>query len=195
MCIRGVEVYIHSFLTSTLDGGDWLTLYSGGFAPRKGSGTDWKGSWVGPKIGSEHFGAEKQEKRKCAFWETSEEVLKILTTSALCWKYWRIWNSEGYGMNVVEVIRVEWMFLSNTTYFIWCRGLFTLLPKIKLHVSALDNNHLQVVNEFLESSYIRFNMGCVQWGCGGRVGHEISYVSWRLVVWVTRGNCYYVYLI
>jgi len=29
---------------------------------------------------------------------------------------------------------------------------------------ALDNSHLQVVHESLESSYKRFNMGCVQWG-------------------------------
>jgi len=41
------------------------------------------------------------------------------------------------------------------------RGVFTLLPKVQLHVSALDNSHLQVVRESLESSYTRFNMGCV----------------------------------
>jgi len=42
-----------------------------------------------------------------------------------------------------------------------------LLPKVQLHVSALNISHLQVVHESLESSYTRFNMGCVQWGCGG----------------------------
>ena len=42
------------------------------------------------------------------------------------------------------------------------RGVFTLLPKVKLHVSALNNSQLQVVNESLESSYTRFNMVCVQ---------------------------------
>jgi len=41
-----------------------------------------------------------------------------------------------------------------------------LLPKLQLHVSALDSSHLQVVHESLESSYTAFNMGCVQWGCG-----------------------------
>jgi len=41
-----------------------------------------------------------------------------------------------------------------------------LLPKVQLHVSALDNSHLQVVHESLENSYTRFNMGCVQWRCG-----------------------------
>ena len=44
------------------------------------------------------------------------------------------------------------------------RGVFTLLPKVQLHVSALDNSHLQVVHESLESSYTRFNMGFVRWG-------------------------------
>jgi len=41
-----------------------------------------------------------------------------------------------------------------------------LLSMVQLHVSALDNSHLQVVRESLEISYTRFNMGCVQWGCG-----------------------------
>jgi len=35
-----------------------------------------------------------------------------------------------------------------------------LQPKVQLHVSALDNSHLQAVHESLESSYTRFNMGC-----------------------------------
>jgi len=34
-----------------------------------------------------------------------------------------------------------------------------LLPKVQLHGLALDNSHLQVVHESLESSYTRFNMG------------------------------------
>ena len=43
------------------------------------------------------------------------------------------------------------MFLSNTTYFILFdgRGVFTLLPKVLLHVSALKNSPLQVVHESL----------------------------------------------
>jgi hypothetical protein len=43
------------------------------------------------------------------------------------------------------------------------RGVFTLLPKVQLHVSALYSSHLQVVHESLESSYTRFSMGCVQY--------------------------------
>ena len=73
----------------------------------------------------------------------------------------------------------------------WARD---LLPKVQLHVSALDNSHLQVVHGSLESSYTRFNMGCVHWGCGRCGGHEILYVSWRLGGVGTWGNCCYVYL-
>jgi len=39
-----------------------------------------------------------------------------------------------------------------------------LLPKAQLHVSALDNSHLQVAHESLESSYTRFYKGlCTVW--------------------------------
>ena len=50
---------------------------------------------------------------------------------------------------------LEWSVCSCLTQFILFdgRGLFTLLPKVQLHVSALDNSHLQVVHESLESSY------------------------------------------
>ena len=55
------------------------------------------------------------------------------------------------------LIRVECMFLSNTLILFDGRGVFTLLPKVQLHVSALDNSHLQVVHESLECSDTRFN--------------------------------------
>jgi len=42
-----------------------------------------------------------------------------------------------------------------------------VLPKVQLRVSALDISHLQVEHESLDSSYTRFNMGCVQCGRGG----------------------------
>ena len=80
-----------------------------------------------------------------------------------------------------KLIRVKCMFLSNTTlFYLMVEVYLHLLPKIQLHVSALDNSHLQVVHESLENSYTRVKMGCVQWGCGRRGGREISYVSWRL---------------
>ena len=50
-----------------------------------------------------------------------------------------------------KLIRVECTFLCNTTLFDG-GGVFTLLFKVQLHVSALDNSHLQVVHESLEST-------------------------------------------
>ena len=80
---------------------------------------------------------------------------------------------EGYTRN--ELITVECMFLSNTTLFYFMVEVYLhLLPKVQLHVSALGNSHLQFVHEPLESSYARFNMGCVQWGCGRCGGHFCS---------------------
>jgi len=55
------------------------------------------------------------------------------------------------------------MFLSNTTLFCLMVEVYLhLIPKVQLHVPAFDNSHLQAVHESLESSYTRFNMGCVQ---------------------------------
>jgi len=59
-----------------------------------------------------------------------------------------------------KLIRVECMSWSNTTLFYSMVEVYLhLLTKVQLHVSALDNSHLQVVHESLESSYTRFNMG------------------------------------
>jgi hypothetical protein len=81
--------------------------------------------------------------------------------------------------NASIVYWLEWSVCSCLTQLILFdgRGVFKLLPKAQLHVSALNNSHLHVVHESLESSYTRFGMGCVQWGWDGQ---EISYVSWRL---------------
>jgi len=46
------------------------------------------------------------------------------------------------------------------------RAVFTLVPKVQVHVSALDHRHFQVVHESLQSSYTRFNMDCY---CGVEV--------------------------
>jgi hypothetical protein len=43
-----MEVYLHEFLTSALDGGEWSALRPGGFIPReRAPGTQWIGGWVG----------------------------------------------------------------------------------------------------------------------------------------------------
>jgi len=58
-------------------------------------------------------------------------------------------------MNPVVLIRVECVSLSNTTlFYLMVEVYLNLLPKVQLHVSAFDNNHLQVVHESLESIYL-----------------------------------------
>jgi hypothetical protein len=52
MAYWGVEVYIHAFLTSALDGGEWSASRPGSFTPReRAPGTHWIGGWVGPEVG------------------------------------------------------------------------------------------------------------------------------------------------
>jgi len=52
---------------------------------------------------------------------------------------------------------------SNTNLFYFMVEMYLhLLPKVQLHVSALDNSHLQVVHESLESRCTRFNTERVQ---------------------------------
>jgi hypothetical protein len=46
----GMEVQLHTFLTSALDGGVWSALRPGRFTPgEKAPGTHWIGGWVGPR--------------------------------------------------------------------------------------------------------------------------------------------------
>ena len=45
--IGGVEVHLHLFLTSALDGTDWSTSRVGRFISRKNAINHWTGGWVG----------------------------------------------------------------------------------------------------------------------------------------------------
>jgi hypothetical protein len=46
----GVEVYLHTFLTSALDRSEWPASRPGHFTPRERvPGTHWIGGWVGPR--------------------------------------------------------------------------------------------------------------------------------------------------
>jgi hypothetical protein len=48
----GVEVQLHTFLTSALDGGEWSASCPADFTPREyDPGTQWTGSLVGPRAG------------------------------------------------------------------------------------------------------------------------------------------------
>jgi hypothetical protein len=47
----GVEVKLHTFLTSALDGVQWLASCAGSFIPRERvPDTHWIGGWVGPRV-------------------------------------------------------------------------------------------------------------------------------------------------
>jgi hypothetical protein len=57
---RGVDVYIHVFLTSALVGGELSASRPGRFtAGERSPGTHWRGGWVGPRAGMDDV-----EKRK-----------------------------------------------------------------------------------------------------------------------------------
>jgi hypothetical protein len=43
----GVEVQLHAFLTSALDGGEWLALFPGRFTSKITRSNHWIGGWVG----------------------------------------------------------------------------------------------------------------------------------------------------
>jgi hypothetical protein len=48
----GMEVYLHAFLTSALDGGEWSASRPGRFIPKvRTPGTSWVGGCVGPRTG------------------------------------------------------------------------------------------------------------------------------------------------
>jgi hypothetical protein len=48
----GVEVYLHAFLISALDGGEWSASHPGRYTNRERSpDTHWIGGWVGPRAG------------------------------------------------------------------------------------------------------------------------------------------------
>jgi len=93
-----------------------------------------------------------------------------------------------------KLIRVECMYLSNTTLFdgryifsIYYIGYNYMFRRLTMAIFRL-------YMKYLVSSYMRLNMGCIQWGGRRRGGHEISYVSWRLGGVGTWGFCYYMYI-
>jgi hypothetical protein len=56
----GVDVWIYSFLTSALVGGEWSASRPGRFTPGdRAPGTHWIGDWMGPRAGPDDV-----EKRK-----------------------------------------------------------------------------------------------------------------------------------
>jgi hypothetical protein len=65
----GVEVWLHAFLTSALDGGKLSASRSGRFTPReRAPDTHWIGDWVDPQSPSGRGGEEKNS-QPC--WESN----------------------------------------------------------------------------------------------------------------------------
>jgi hypothetical protein len=57
---RGVDVYIHIFLTSALVEDEWSASRPDRFAPEeRAPGTHWIGGWVGPRAGLNDVGKRK----------------------------------------------------------------------------------------------------------------------------------------
>jgi hypothetical protein len=57
---RGVEVQLHGFLTSTLDGGERSASRPGRFIPtERVPSTHWIGGWVGPRASLDVAGKRK----------------------------------------------------------------------------------------------------------------------------------------
>jgi len=49
-----MEVQLHTFLTTALDGGEWSASHPSYYTPReRDPGTHWIGGWVGPRAGPE----------------------------------------------------------------------------------------------------------------------------------------------
>jgi len=48
----GVEVYLHAFLNSALDRGEWSASHPGLFTPKeRAHATQWTGVWIVPRAG------------------------------------------------------------------------------------------------------------------------------------------------
>jgi hypothetical protein len=65
---REVEVYLHTFLTLVLDGGEWSASRHGSFPQsERASGTHWNGRGIGPSAGME---AVAKRNIRCPWWES-----------------------------------------------------------------------------------------------------------------------------
>jgi hypothetical protein len=83
-----VEVWLHTFLTLALDGGEWSASRPGRFTTGiRGPGMHWIGGWVGPKTRSGRGGEEKvshhcpcrESKKARSFVAILTELLQLLS--------------------------------------------------------------------------------------------------------------------
>ena len=72
-----------------------------------------------------------------------------------------------WKLKCVLITSVECFYSSNTTIYIYSIYIKYFLHKVQLHVSALDNGHLQAVHEILIKKLYKTYMACL---CGVREG-------------------------
>jgi hypothetical protein len=79
----GVEVWLHVFLTSALDDGEWSASRTGHINPKEGvPGTHWIRDWVGPRAGLDTAVAKWKIPRPCQesnVGRPSRSLIAILT--------------------------------------------------------------------------------------------------------------------
>jgi hypothetical protein len=89
----GVEVKLHAFLTSALDGDEWSASRLGRFTPRERvPDNHWRWGWVGPRAGL----------------EITVEIINLRTVFSKDRNYLRYWN--------VIPCSTEWRIISNRTH-------------------------------------------------------------------------------
>jgi len=57
--MKSLRGQLHSFLTSALDGFEWLTSRLGRVTSGKNHRTHWRGVWIGPSDGPDGSGDQK----------------------------------------------------------------------------------------------------------------------------------------
>jgi len=120
----------------------------------------------------------------------SDETYLILIFEFVCFHhYWflQCCSSDNYcsvrkaeitksGTSLALLYAFFWVILRRLNFL--CQWYIQyVLYKVQLHVSTLDNGHLQVVHEMLSKQLYEAYMGCILLGGRRRGGHEISCMS------------------
>jgi hypothetical protein len=80
----GVEVYLHVFLTSALDGGEWSASHLPRFTTReRAPGTIWIGGWLGSIAGLDAKGIYVTARQRSLWWRNTalKQDAELILTS------------------------------------------------------------------------------------------------------------------
>jgi hypothetical protein len=144
-----VEVQLHAFLTSALDGGEWSRSRPGRFIPgERASDINWIGVWVSPRSSLERWRAEKfsvpDRKRTPVFQPSHYTNWPIIPTKHSGEHLWNVWFFYQYG----EAIK-NYKLLQLTNLFIkfFAKFPLVLIPKISsFYRYTLEFPHRQNYN-------------------------------------------------